>query len=347
MGLPGPALDDAFKERLMNNKPFWRRGGFTLVELLVVIAIIGVLVSLLLPAVQSAREAARRMQCANHLRQIGLASTNFENQYKGLPPLRLADNWATWAAMILPNMEQGNVITLWDLKKRYFQQTPQALQQNLPFYFCPSRRTRPRTFSIGDVRTAQTAFPDTPGGLSDYAAACGTLYTNYDGAIVENSRNGITVLVNARTGAIEQDTGGQSSLDTIVERWTVRVRYAEITDGTSNTIMVGEKHIRLTVLHGKSEDRSVFNGDSEVGPVSREAGYTWDANGKPVPGSEFPLAKNPRDAYQPSHVFGSYHPGICQFVFVDGSVRPIAVVTSNDTLARLACRYDGMSVSLD
>jgi len=329
----------------MSAKSSCRVKGFTLVELLVVIAIIGVLVALLLPAVQSAREAARRMQCANHLKQIGLAGTNFENQYKGLPPLRLADNWPTWAAMILPNMEQSNLITLWDLKKRYFQQTPQAVEQNLPFYFCPSRRTRPRTFSVGDVRTAQTAFPDTPGGLSDYAAACGTAYTNYDGAIVENSRNGLTVLVNAKTGAIEQDTGSLSSLDTIVDRWSVRVRFAEISDGTSNTIMVGEKHIRLTSLHGKGEDRSVFNGDSETGPVSREAGITWDANGNPVPGSERPLAKNPRDSFQSSNVFGSYHPNVCQFVFVDGSVRPIAINIDNETLARLASRNDGKTVS--
>ena len=322
------------------------RDAFTLVELLVVIAIIGVLVALLLPAVQSARESARRMQCANNLKQVGLACTNFENQYKGLPPLRLADNWATWAAMILPNMEQSNVITLWDLKKRYFQQTPQAIQQNLPFYFCPSRRNRPRTFSIGDVRTAQTAFPETPGGLSDYAASCGTSYTNYDGAIVENTRNGITVLMNAKTGAIEQDTGALSSPDTIVQSWSARVRYANITDGTSNTIMVGEKHIRLTSLHGRSEDRSVFNGDLETGPVSREAGFTWDANGKPIAGTERPLAKNPRDGFQASTVFGSYHPSVCQFVFVDGSVRPIAIVTDNETLARLASREDGQTVSL-
>jgi prepilin-type N-terminal cleavage/methylation domain-containing protein len=328
----------------------WRasgRLGFTLVELLVVIAIIGVLVALLLPAVQAARESARRMQCGNHLKQLSLAAMNFEDTYRGLPPLRLADNWATWAAIILPYMEQETTLTLWDIKKRYFQQTPQAVRQNLPFYFCPTRRSIPGTFSIGDVRTAVTAFPDTPGGLSDYAAACGTLYTNYDGAIVECIRNGPpTILRNSQTGATEQDTGANSSPQTIVEQWRVRVRLADILDGTSNTIEFGEKHIRLTSLSGRSEDRSVFNGDLETGPVSREAGHTWDSAGRPVPGSERPLAKRPLDAFLPSNVFGSYHPSVCQFAFVDGSVRPVNVTIANETLARIASRADAKTVSL-
>ncbi len=326
-----------------------RDSGFTLVELLVVIAIIGVLVALLLPAVQAAREAARRTQCSNNLKQISLASLNFEDTYKGLPPLRLADNWPTWAAMILPYVEQGNVLTLWDIKKRYFQQTPQALQQNLPFYFCPTRRIRPPNFSVGDRRTAQTAFPDTPGGLSDYAAACGTFYTNYDGAIVEvlrNNQGGGAVLRNSVTGAVEQDTGGNSTPQTIVESWVVRVRLAQITDGTSNTIEFGEKHIRITQLHGKGEDRSVFNGDQELGPVSREAGVSWDASGNIIAGSERPLAKHPRDAFQASRVFGSYHPSACQFAFVDGSVRPISITIDITTLARLANRDDGQTFTL-
>jgi len=324
-----------------------RRCAFTLVELLVVIAIIGVLVALLLPAVQAARESARRTQCANHLKQISLASLNFEDTYKGLPPLRLADNWATWAAIILPYVEQSNTLALWDLKKRYFQQTPQALRQNLPFYFCPSRRVRPPNFSVGDVRTAQTAFPDTPGGLSDYAAACGTGYTNFDGAIIECIRNGgPTILRNSATGAKEDDTGGNSTPQTILEQWQVRVRLAEITDGTSNTIIVGEKHIRITQLHGRGEDRSVFNGDQETGPVSREAGHTRDGTGAIIAGSERPLAKNARDAFQAGNVFGSYHPNACQFALVDGSVRPIATTIDNETLARLANRADGNVATL-
>ncbi len=83
--------------------------GFTLVELLVVIAIIGVLIALLLPAVQAAREAARRTQCANNLKQQGLAVHGFIDVRKELPPSRIADHHATWLWLILPYMEQENL----------------------------------------------------------------------------------------------------------------------------------------------------------------------------------------------------------------------------------------------
>src|SRR5439155_26949426 len=100
--------------------------GFTLVELLVVIAIIGVLVALLLPAVQAARESARRTQCANHLKQMGLAFQNFEAANGFLPPDCIRSQWPSWAAIILPYMEGNNVYQLWDLQLRYYDQTPLA-----------------------------------------------------------------------------------------------------------------------------------------------------------------------------------------------------------------------------
>ena len=90
-----------------------RRAGFTLVELLVVIAIIGVLVALLLPAVQAAREASRRASCQNNLRQLGLAVHNFHDSRNFLPPLRVSNNQATWFVLIMPYMEQGNIERLW------------------------------------------------------------------------------------------------------------------------------------------------------------------------------------------------------------------------------------------
>src|SRR3981189_2662851 len=95
------------------------RTAFTLVELLVVIAIIGVLVALLLPAVQMARESSRRTQCANHLKQMGLGVINFEDVNKMLPYTR-TDPSETWAVLILPFIEQQAQYSLWDFKKNYY-----------------------------------------------------------------------------------------------------------------------------------------------------------------------------------------------------------------------------------
>ena len=103
----------------MNRTPSSRRGGFTLVELLVVIAIIGVLIALLLPAVQQARESARRTQCVNNLKQVGLAVHNFHDTFGELPPSRIQYEYLGWSAVLLPFMEQTNLYDQLDLKKKY------------------------------------------------------------------------------------------------------------------------------------------------------------------------------------------------------------------------------------
>src|SRR5918911_1386733 len=104
-----------------------RPRGFTLIELLVVIAIIAILIGLLVPAVQQVREAANRSQCANNLKQLGVACHNFHDARKFLPPTRVADGaYATWAVLILPYVEEQNVYNLWDLKKTYDLQTQAA-----------------------------------------------------------------------------------------------------------------------------------------------------------------------------------------------------------------------------
>src|SRR5438876_5926861 len=93
-----------------------RRGGFTLIELLVVIAIIAVLIALLVPAVQKVREAANRATCGNNLKQIGLAIQGYHDVYRFIPYSRL-DTAETWAVLLLPNLEQGNLFKLWNMSQ--------------------------------------------------------------------------------------------------------------------------------------------------------------------------------------------------------------------------------------
>src|SRR5262245_7208202 len=116
-----------------------RRGAFTLVELLVVIAIIGILVALLLPAIQAAREAARRSQCMNNLKQIGIAAHNYHDTRRELPPMRVWDGDRTWLALLLPHMEEAQVLNLWDPKLGCFYDQPYELRTAIVnSYYCPS-----------------------------------------------------------------------------------------------------------------------------------------------------------------------------------------------------------------
>lgn len=126
--------------------------GFTLVELLVVIAIIGILVGMLLPAVQSVREAARRTHCLNNLRQVGLATIMFHDSYDAFPPARTAqantinpllaaNGPESWFVRILPFMEQNNLHKEWDLTLQYDQQPEIAFMTPINTFLCPSRHS--------------------------------------------------------------------------------------------------------------------------------------------------------------------------------------------------------------
>ncbi len=128
-----------------------RKHGFTLVELLVVIAIIGILIGMLLPAVQSVREAARRTQCLNNLRQVGLASINFHDSHGAFPPARISaprdvlfnryDGAESWFVRILPFVEQNNLYRQWDLTIDYEKQAEEALSTPVSTFLCSSRHS--------------------------------------------------------------------------------------------------------------------------------------------------------------------------------------------------------------
>lgn len=298
--------------------------GFTLVELLVVIAIIGILVGLLLPAVQAAREAARRTQCSNNLKQIGLATHNFESTFRFLPPAFIGDNsdalnsWATWPALLLPQIEASNQYNLIDLHYRVADQPAAAYQTQNPNYLCPSRP--PAVLSIGDFAT--------PGGaLTDYAASFGTaaLYVNSIGAIIPAIPEQITT-----------DSNGKPYL----AKWKAQIRFASITDGTSNTTIFGEKHIRPNSLRGKNEDRSAF---SAVRNTHRRmmgryvSGATTELRPLLPPTAQAPALANSS--------FGSAHTGICQFAFGDGSVRALSTTTDLDVLTAYVTRGGGEVVA--
>ena len=151
------------------NRQFSQRSGFTLVELLVVIAIIGILIGMLLPAVQQVREAARRADCLNKLRQIGLATHMFHDTNNAFPPARLTappdgadddcrNGCASWFVRILPHVEQGNMYAQWDLALDYSQQPESATATPIPTFLCSTRHT------ISNANAADTIVPVGGGG---------------------------------------------------------------------------------------------------------------------------------------------------------------------------------------
>jgi prepilin-type N-terminal cleavage/methylation domain-containing protein len=293
----------------------WRCRGFTLVELLVVIAIIGVLVALLLPALQKVRDAAARTTCANNLKQIGLAVHLYHGDNNQLPPNRLSDLHATWAVLILPYLEQGNLYQQWNLPLTYYDQSDVARLTQVPLYFCPMRRspaTPPQASISGDQNDDQGGGlgPQVSGALGDYGSCTGT--SNCDGADCDGR------VYNGAFRAAYNQYG----------QYLGSVTFDQITDGLSNTFFVGEKHVPRNSFGQGALDCSLYNGDYPL-CSSRSAG------------PDYRLARSPTDT---TLGFGSYHSGICQFVMGDGSVRSLANGTDPNILALLANISDGLSI---
>ncbi len=299
-----------------------KRSAFTLVELLVVIAIIGVLIALLLPAVQSARESARRASCTNNLHQIGIALQSFHNDHKKLPPSRYLNGYPTWFAIVLPYVEEQNLGALWRLDEPFYAHRNRAARETLvPILGCPSRAG---TNLVHDSQ-GNSGDKATLAARGDYAGNAGS--DDPDGPFPDYwypHANGVLITARMFFNPSYPD-----------RRWQSEISFKRITDGLSKTLLVGEKHIPLGNLDAQG---SLYNGDNQ-------------SNCARVAGRHAPLAKSPADRTNCRTInrcqncvcdnFGSWHAGTCQFLFCDGHVSPLAVDIDATSLDRLATRADG------
>lgn len=314
-----------------------RRVAFTLIELLVVVAIIALLMALLLPAIQKVREAANKMKCGNNLKQIGIAVHAFHGDYKFLPPSRIRDDWATWAVLIMPYIEQESVYRLWDIQLRYYDQSNAARMNNFQVYFCPSRRTVPVTFSNDNNGGA---YPGgvRRGGLSDYAN-CGGNNNNNGMLMIGIASQG--VMPGGQTFSSPPTTASTTPPGTRLTQWHGQTALNEgsLPDGSSNILLIGEKFIRQSSFTGAAEDRSVFNSGDTANAYRRLAGL------HPTNGDRRPLVSDVRATLATwplcNSSFGSNHIGVCQFVMGDGRVVGVRYTVDIKVLTHLAVRNDG------
>jgi prepilin-type N-terminal cleavage/methylation domain-containing protein/prepilin-type processing-associated H-X9-DG protein len=305
-------------------KTFRGRRGMTLLELLVVICIIAVLIGLLLPAVQKVRESASRLKCQNNLKQLGLALINFHNNYGQFPPAGaqgpLPGTWITaanvyhgWAVFILPDIELKPLYDQYHWDRWSADPLNQCVvAQPLRIFQCPSAPDQDRYMTFGPFQN------NGKGACGDYAA---TLSVD-------------PILVAQQLIAPPADYLGVLELN----RMTCVL---QITDGTSNTILLTEDAGRpwLWRTGKRLTDQTVIGGawQGYNNPISIQ-GSTWDGTARPGPCAI--NCTNDREVY-------SFHPGGTNAVFADGHVRSLSASMGLPTLAALVTRAGGEVASPD
>jgi type II secretory pathway pseudopilin PulG len=300
-----------------------------------VIAIIGVLVALLLPAVQAARESARRTECTSNLKNIGLAIHNFHDAKKHIPNSRRWCNYDTWATEIWPQIEEGAAAALWDATRSYYGQSEESRTHQVSIYFCPSRRAPPQVSLDGDVPSS--GGEHRPGALGDYAANGGDtqILTDHPYQSLNPNQEATGPFV---FGAANHEDGNEVDATSCVQvvpglmAPKNRVTFPKIVDGLSHTLFIGEKHVPEGHFGTRAaEDNSIYNPDF-VQSYLRFGG----------PG--VPLRSPDEGQEQPeltSSSFGGPHAGVCQFAFGDGRVTALRTELDTVVLSHLCNRRDG------
>ena len=307
-----------------------KKNGFTLVELLVVIAIIGILIGMLLPAVQSVREAARRTTCANNIRQLALACHNYESTFQELPP-----GWDTlgafWTAYILGNIEQQNLqdtllldddVYTWD-----WDNSPNeiALCTLIPGLRCPTM--------------------DIPEHLN---------YNNVSRRVPASYRgNGGSEVTSDDTSTALSGTKSFEMVDLNgVFFGNSNIKFGAISDGLSNTFLIGESRTDpLFVKDGQGMDFWAIGGP-QVDPFRGDGGTRGTEFSEACASTYFPpnlaVVDPSQSGYAMEQSFGSYHPGgIVVFALADGSVHNVRGTIDLTIYQNIGARNDGEVVSTD
>ena len=299
-----------------------RLSGFTLVELLVVIAIIGVLVALLLPAVQAAREAARRSQCQNQLKQISLASLLHEDAHGFLPSGGWSWRWVGdpdqgfgknqpggWAYSLLPYIEAGNVYQLGSglPANEKSGAAKQVAESVVDGFNCPSRRPPAlrspwqQPLNLANVGDLNDLF------RSDYAIN--------SGSNLHYGTNGPTSIESATTFGGWTDPSEFNGIG--FERSEVEL--SQITDGTTNTFLIGEKYIQA-----QNYDLNDPPGDNLPAYVGHDPDTARWVSRSPTNINQVIIPLQDRINLQNTDGFGSAHPGGLHMSYCDGSVRQVS-----------------------